>query len=52
LQEATPSIERRLADALAGLPESEIDTLMQLLARLADSIDRHAMRVMQQSLRA
>jgi len=40
LREAAPEIDLRLADALASLNDSEIETLITLLGRLADCFDR------------
>ena len=39
LREVAPIIERRMAEALAGLADGELATLMTLLGRLAHSID-------------
>jgi DNA-binding MarR family transcriptional regulator len=42
LREAAPEIDRRLADALAGLTDDEVATLVALLGRLADCFDPRA----------
>jgi DNA-binding MarR family transcriptional regulator len=36
LREAAPEVDRRLADAFASLSDSDLDTLVTLLGRLAD----------------
>ena len=42
LREAASEIDQRLAKGLAGLTDSEVDTLLFLLGRLADCFDRCA----------
>lgn len=40
LREAAPEIDQRLADACASLSDRDVDTLVTLLGRLADSFAR------------